>query len=121
MALIIIIDDDPELREMLEESLVTASHHVITATNGKEGLRLADAYLPDIAITDIIMPEMEGLETIQQLRAKQANLKIIAISGAPESWRVLDMAAALGAVKTIAKPFTPQQVLDAVNEVVRTS
>jgi|SRR2546426_923959 len=114
MARILVIEDHPAMRDVLEESLMAAGHEVRTAANGKEGVALFRAHPADLVITDLLMPEKEGLETIKDLRARAPALKIIAISGASPEWRVLDMAKQLGAHKTLVKPFTPQEILGAV-------
>jgi DNA-binding response OmpR family regulator len=114
MARILVIEDDPGMRDILEETLTPAGHEVWSAVNGKEGVALFHAHPADLVITDLLMPEQEGLETIRELRSVSSSLKIIAISGAAPEWRVLEMAGRLGALKTLAKPFTPQEILEAV-------
>jgi len=115
MARILIIEDDPGMRDVLEETLMPAGHEVWSAVNGQEGVALFRAHPADLVITDLLMPEKEGLETIRELRSARPALRIIAISGASPEWRVLEMARKLGAQKTLAKPFTPQDILEAVN------
>ncbi|MCH8809524.1 MAG: response regulator, partial [Proteobacteria bacterium] len=81
MARILIIDDEDELRSMLRQMLEQAGHEVTEAVNGAEGIRLYEQDRPDLIITDIIMPEKEGVETIIALRRADPDLPIIAISG----------------------------------------
>ncbi len=81
MAKIFVFDDEISILIMLKKLLERAGHVVETALNGKEGIELFEKGEPDLLITDIIMPEKEGLETIFLLRKKYPELKIIAISG----------------------------------------
>lgn len=99
---IIIIDDDDQIREMLMEMLVREGYEVLPASNGKEGIRLYRERQTDLIITDIVMPEKDGLETIMELRKDFPEVKVIAMSGGgrngPESY--LQVAKRLGAVRT---------------------
>lgn len=81
MARILVIDDDPSILAMLKKMLEKAGHQVDTANNGREGLEMIEECPPDLLVTDIVMPEKEGLELIFYLRKKNPGLKIIAISG----------------------------------------
>src|SRR5947208_389358 len=119
MARILVIEDDPGMRVLLEEALAGAGHEVLAAVNGKEGVLLFRAHPANLVITDLFMPEQEGLETIRQLRSVNPALKIIAISGAAPEWRVLEMAKHLGAQKTLAKPFVLQEIRDAVETLLK--
>ncbi len=92
MARILLIDDDDSVRTMLRLTLAHFGHTVIEARNGKEGLELFQHANADLVITDIVMPEKEGLEVLMELRKKHPPVKIIAISGGatistwPSSW-----------------------------------
>jgi CheY-like chemotaxis protein len=118
MARILIIDDEDELRSMLRRMLEQAGHEVTEAVNGAEGIKLYERDRPDLIITDIIMPEKEGVETIIALRQADPNLPIIAISGGGrlEATDFLTMAKKLGARHTLSKPFRRDQLLEAVGE-----
>ena len=118
MARILIIDDEDELRSMLRRMLEQAGHEVTEAVNGAEGIQLYERDRPDLIITDIIMPEKEGVETIIALRQADPNLPIIAISGGGrlEATDFLTMAKKLGARHTLSKPFRRDQLLEAVGE-----
>jgi len=118
MALIILVDDDPNLRELMEVTLRRAGHEVFSAVNGKDGVQLCSAHPPDLLITDILMPEKEGLESIQEIRAKFPILPVLAVSGAPDEWKVLDLAKRLGADESIAKPFAPEELLARVHSLL---
>ena len=114
MARILVIEDDATTRDFLQETLVAASHEVRTAINGEEGMRCLRAYAPDLVITDLLMPKKEGLETIREICMMSPDVRIVAISGAPPEWRVLEMAKKFGAGETLAKPFQTDDLLHAV-------
>ncbi len=119
MANILLIDDDDQLRELLGMMLTSAGHVVTTASEGAMGMKLFRANPADLVITDIVMPNQEGIETIMKLRAEFPRLGIIAMSGGvtySPTW--LAMAAKLGANRTLAKPFTIPQLTAAVAEVL---
>src|SRR5262245_44680382 len=90
MARILIIDDDPEVRSMLEQTLHAAGHEVTQAANGNEGLRLQCAQPASLVITDLLMPEKEGLATIVDFRKEFPKVPIITISGRPSTEFFLD-------------------------------
>src|SRR5271155_3662471 len=117
MARILIIDDDPQLRRLLARILQSVGHDVNEASNGSDGLaRFAEAP-PALVITDILMPEKEGIETIRELRRLAPAVPIIAMSGggaSQKSMKFLDMAAKLGATVALAKPFRAPQLIETV-------
>jgi DNA-binding response OmpR family regulator len=122
MAKILVIDDDEQLRVVLHRLLTSAGHVVTTACDGVDGLKCFRADPADLVITDIVMPDQEGLETIMSLRREQRGLGIIAISGArANSVDCLKIAGLLGAGCTLAKPFTLQQLKDAIAKVLSRS
>jgi CheY-like chemotaxis protein len=118
MAQILIIDDEDEVRSMLRQMLEQAGHEVTEAVNGTEGIEIYEQDAPDLIVTDIIMPEKEGVETIISLRRADPDLPIIAISGGGrlDATDFLTMARKLGARHTLSKPFRRDQLLDAVRE-----
>lgn len=120
MARILIIEDDQVLREMLVIVFELDRHVVMAATNGNEGLGLAERYSFDLVITDMVMPEKEGVETIMELRRKRPETKIIAVSGGGKGKAsdYLAMAAMLGAHRTIAKPFSKAEIQSVVAELL---
>jgi len=117
---ILIIDDDIEILSVLRLILEREGYDVLAASDGKEGLKLCRQQRVDLVITDLVMPEKEGVETIMELRRDFPHVKIIAMSGggsiAPENY--LHMAQMLGAQRTLRKPFTPNEMLEAVRELV---
>jgi DNA-binding response OmpR family regulator len=119
---VLVVEDDQELREMLQDTLVAASFEVLVAKNGVEGLRLFRSHRIDLAIVDIFMPEKDGFETLMEMRRHAAEAKVIVISGGGGLGltQVLTWADKLRASETLAKPFTPREILDSVNRVLST-
>jgi DNA-binding response OmpR family regulator len=117
MARILIIEDDSQVREMLRQMLERAGYEVLDVPNGKEGIRLHRQKPTDLIITDLIMPEKEGIETIIELRSDFPEAKIIAISGGGRVGPMdyLNAAQKFGAVRTFSKPFERRELLEAVS------
>ncbi len=121
MALVLLVEDDTLLRESLRIALQEAGHAVLPAANGAAALSMLDNSVPDIVISDILMPETDGLELIMRVRKARPDVKIIAISGGGRT-RNMDMlsyAREFGAHATLAKPFLPRQLLSAIEDVMR--
>ena len=120
---ILVIDDDPLVLEVLSEMLTAAGYEVVGASNGKEGVSLYRAAPFDLVLTDIIMPEKDGLEVVMELRRDFPEVKIIALSGGGEyghGFSSLTASRALGATVTLRKPFAESELLSAVREVLGT-
>ncbi len=120
MKRILIIDDDFFVRDMLERLMRKACFDVETAENGADALRLHRRNPVDLVITDILMPEKEGLETITEFRRFFPGVKVIAISGGGQIGpaNYLKMAKLLGADRTFAKPMDTSQLLSTVEELL---
>jgi len=118
MATILVIDDDAQLCATMKEIVSAAGHTVVTAANGREGGQALRERQIDLVVTDIYMPEADGLELITHLQKSFPNTKIIAISGRHGPMNMLPVAKKLGVTKTLAKPFTPQEFLGAVAQVL---
>ena len=103
----LIIDDDPRIRKLIEHGLRRHGLTVFTAENGRQGLRLFDELHPDLVITDILMPDVEGIETIMTLKGAASPPKVIAISGGGRlaGREFLKWAKHLGADEVLPKPF----------------
>lgn len=116
MARILLIDDDATVRYALKQVLERAGHQVDEATDGLIGVEMYTASRPDLVITDIIMPNQEGIETIIKLRRLAPDVAIIAMSGGGRTGNrdFLAMAEKLGAAKVMAKPFRPKELVEAV-------
>jgi len=121
MALILIIEDDNQFRAMLREMFERTGYEVVEASDGKEGLKLYREKATDLIITDLLMPEKEGFETIIELRRDLPDVKIIAISGGGriDSGQYLSMAKSFGAQYTFAKPVDREELLQAVEELLK--
>jgi len=115
---ILVVDDEESIREMLKQSLEQAGFEIMTAADGRHARAQALGRPIDLIITDLAMPEEEGIELIRKFREQHPGLKIIAMSGAFGEG-ILNMARALGADATISKPLTPATILKSINEVAR--
>ena len=117
MAKILIVDDDATVRTIIVQVLKAAGHEVFSAVNGHDGVRHFTAIRPDLIITDLFMPEHEGLEMITELRKRFSDVGILAISGGHDgSAAMLAVAARLGASNTLEKPFNKSALLAAVDK-----
>lgn len=116
MPRILVIDDEQYILLMLKKMLERAGFDVDIAINGEEGLRYYHKYPADLIITDIVMPEKEGLETIRELKSHNPDVKIIAISGGGrvDSKEYLESARLFGAKQIFSKPFKQAELLKAV-------
>ncbi len=122
MNTILVMDDDEQVRNMLCETLKREGYQVLDAADGEEGMKLFRKKGADLIITDLIMPNKEGLETIIELRKEFRDVKIIAISGGGrvEPDEYLSLAESLGAHVTLAKPFEREELLGAVRKLLGT-
>ncbi len=120
MASVLVVDDEPAIRELLRLVLERDGHAVTEAENGRKAMRALRELTIDLVITDIIMPEQEGMETISEIRRLRPDMKIIAMSGGGQrlSMDFLPMAARLGADRTIEKPFKPASIVATVSELL---
>lgn len=115
MADIVVIDDEPRYRRLIAQILTGAGHGVRQAADGAEGLRMCRRRPPELVITDLVMPGMEGIETILQLSRECPEVPVLAISGAEPASVYLRAATALGAARSLSKPFTVEQLRAAVD------
>jgi YesN/AraC family two-component response regulator len=120
MARILLIDDEETFRGTLAKILQREKHEVTTAANGVEAMKHITTDKFDLVITDLVMPEKEGLETILEIRKLLPELKIIAMSGGGRGSAndYLKIASKMGADKTLAKPFTKAEIILAIGELV---
>jgi CheY-like chemotaxis protein len=117
MAKVLLIDDDKLMGETTERMLVRFGHSVVRVANGALGVEAYPTVKPDLVITDIVMPEQDGLETITQLLAVDPQLPILAISGGGRTGNAVFLVAAkqAGAREVLAKPFRLDALLAAVD------
>jgi DNA-binding NtrC family response regulator len=120
MARILLVDDEDLVRQLFEAVLELEAHEVTTASDGNGALAALATGTFDVVVTDIVMPDKEGIEVIMEMRKMRPELPIIAMSGGGRgsSADYLEMAALLGAKRTLAKPFSAQDLLDAVSAVL---
>ena len=114
MATILVIDDQESIRRLLRHTLEGVGYEVLEAANGRLGLALFRERAVDLVVTDIAMPEMNGLQLMLELTRSFINVKVIAISGCPEGEHGLNKATLLGARQTFQKSFKMEQLLRAV-------
>lgn len=118
---VLVVDDDASIRRTLEITLNRAGYAVTQARNGAEAVRLWRDLGTDLVILDLFMDEKDGIETIVELRAHSPGTRIIAMSGGGKDRKRLDLlkdAKLLGAVQTIEKPFSPEQMLALVAQLL---
>ena len=120
MARVLIIDDEAMIRDMLVQILEHEGYETITASDGKDGIKIYRENPADLIITDLLMPEKDGIETIMELHRDSQDVKIIAMSGGgkidPETY--LQIAKTMGAVEIITKPFDLRELLKTIQELL---
>lgn len=123
MGRILVVEDDKAVRELLRKILERAGHEVTVARNGQEAIQKTRETPPELIITNILMPEKEGLETIQELHRDAPDIKIIAVSGGGQIGPAdyLDIARRFGADRTFSKPFDRKELLAAVADLLAES
>ena len=131
MASILLIDDEPDVRDSVAKVLGREGYEVVSAENAKHGLELLGTRTFDILITDIIMPDIDGVQAIQQVRESNPDIKIVAISGGgnfgPKSYEpqaitttaYLQAATEAGADRVLTKPFQRADIVDTVRQLVQ--
>ena len=120
MASVLVMDDDGAIRELIREALERVGHRVVEAENGTHGLRALAAERFDLVITDILMPDGEGIETIRAIRMQSRPVPILAISGGGPHRQLdyLHVAEVFGADRSLAKPFRARELLRAVEDLL---
>lgn len=109
---VLVVDDQEVARVFIRECLKDEGYEVFEATNGKDGEALCRDQKMDMIITDIIMPEQEGIETICKIREEYPGMKVVAISGGDQLY--LDNALELGADNVLKKPFLKKDLLETI-------
>jgi CheY-like chemotaxis protein len=117
---VLVIDDDEQIRLVMRRALERAGYVFFEVADGSLALAATRQHRPDVVVTDIIMPEKEGIETIRELQREFPDLAIIAMSGGGriDHHTYLGLARKLGAVATLAKPFLPQDLIATLREVL---
>lgn len=118
MAYILVIDDNPEFRDILRSHLEANGHRTLLASDGEQGLALVEREAIDIVLTDILMPQRDGLEVLRETKRRWPGLPVIAISGGGwiKATELLGMAERLGADNVLQKPVRRGDLLKAVDE-----
>ncbi|NIQ39646.1 MAG: response regulator [Proteobacteria bacterium] len=122
MAKILVLDDEPGMRELLQEYLETEGHQVRVACDGVEGYEVYEAYQPDLLLVDVRMPKGDGIELVQAVRAKKADIKVVYITGWLDDMnvgsRIVTELANHPEYKTLIKPFRLKDASQLVREYV---
>jgi CheY-like chemotaxis protein len=120
MACILIVEDDRDLREMLKTSLLKRKFTILEASDGKEALARFKPALTDLVITDLIMPDEDGLKVIMKIKEIKPSIKVIAISGGGKAGpgNYLNLAKALGADEVFSKPFSVHDLFNKIDELL---
>ena len=120
MSAILVVDDDPQVLEVVGEMLRLEGYDVATAVDGREAVAKFRTTRFDLVITDLIMPEKEGLETIAEMKTLRGNVPVIAMSGGgrigPTDY--LETARYIGAAATLAKPFARSELIALVGQLL---
>jgi DNA-binding response OmpR family regulator len=116
----LVIDDDPTVRESLEILLEHYGFQVAVARNGRQGMAAFSNIAPDVVLTDIMMPEQDGIETIAAMRKARPDAKIVAMSGADPVGKAnyLRMAVKLGADRGVPKPLSARELLSVLSTIL---
>jgi CheY-like chemotaxis protein len=117
---ILVIDDDDVWRGIVARTLEAAGYEVLLAADGKAGLAICEQRRPDLVITDVFMPEGDGLEVLGALKTAEHRPKVLAMSGSNAGGRVdfLNVASRLGADRALRKPFEPAALRQAVQDLL---
>jgi len=121
MKKILVIEDNLIVRNTVTRILQTAGYTVVTANDGLQGFEMFRKERPDLVISDIIMPQQEGIGTIRQILAERPGTKIIAISGGGRIGNTdfLQIARKMGAVDALQKPFDPDDLLGRIDNCLK--
>ncbi len=117
---ILVVDDEPDLRDLISRVLIDAGHRVTCAENGEEASRLIAGETFDVVLTDVIMPEKDGMQVITELRRKHPNVRVVVMSGGGHVPReqYLKIAKGLGAHGVLEKPFDNHELKRAIESVL---
>jgi DNA-binding response OmpR family regulator len=117
---LLVVDDDPEIRDLLKKFFELVGYSVDVAEDGKSASRMLDAGAYDLMVTDIVMPNQDGVENIMQARKAYPGMRLIAMSGGGyiQTKTYLKVAESLGADAVFQKPFKTQEMLAKVRELL---
>ncbi|HZE61736.1 MAG TPA: response regulator [Burkholderiales bacterium] len=112
---VLVIEDNADLNDYLRLALESEGYQVLAARNGKEALETLDGQEIDVVVTDLFMPEMDGIETIAALKRRLPGVRVVAMSGRP-GVDYLKVARELGVAHTLRKPFEMDELLKALKD-----
>ncbi len=116
---ILVVDDEADIAASLQERLTMEGYHLLTASDGRKGLRAYHEQQVDLVITDVLMPELDGLEVVRTLRRLDAAIPIIAMSGGgDQDLDFLIEATEFGATRTLSKPFRLEELVLMVHDLL---
>jgi CheY-like chemotaxis protein len=121
---VLIVEDDAIIRDMLVQMMRQEGYDTYEAEDGKEALKIVDSRKPNLVITDLLMPEKEGLELIQEVRKKDKKIKIVAISGGSrliDADQSLKTAQLIGADRVCKKPLNRTKFIQDMRELIETT
>ena len=120
MAVIMLVDDEPSMLSILKDLVSKDGHQILLAQDGLEASQLFKQKVPDLVITDILMPNKEGLEFISEIRAAHPNIKIIAYTGGGSSdpQNFLEFAKGMGADKVFSKPVPLAKLREEITQLL---
>lgn len=118
MVKVLVIDDEKDVREMARRTLESEHHTIFEAADGIDGIKAFQEHQPDVVVTDIIMPNADGLEVISRILEINPKAKIIAISGGGRiaGNTYLKYARKFGVTAVLSKPFSPEQLLSLIRD-----
>lgn len=121
MAMILVVDDDPDVRRVARLILENGLHTVIEAADGAEALEALTGPAPDLIVTDLVMPDREGIGLIREIRGRGITVPVLAVSGSGPVGKgaYLNAAVALGADRSLAKPYRARELLAVVEDMLR--
>ncbi|MFZ4585159.1 MAG: response regulator [Acidimicrobiia bacterium] len=121
MALILVVDDEPDIRELIQLNLEAAGHRVVTASNGKEALAAVEAEIPDAMFLDVMMPGVDGWSVLEEIKAGAAadisSIPIMMVTGVADPHHQV-RGGIEGALRYITKPFDPAKLVNTLEEVL---
>jgi CheY-like chemotaxis protein len=122
MAHVLVVDDEDQMRKLIRLVLQQESHTVMEASNGKNAIKAFQGAGIDLVVSDVVMPDMDGLELIKAIRKNHPRVKILAISGAGKEGPglYLNIAKQFGADAILMKPFTPAELIERVSALINT-
>ncbi len=115
---VLVVDDEPSITDLVSLILTEKGYEVSIANDGNQGLKQFESVEPDLVITDIVMPDMEGIEFIKALVEKKKDIPVIVMSGNIVGMKFLKTARLFGAKAALTKPFTTQELIETIDRIL---